>query len=296
MAEITLERSGTLLRKAFEVLMEHPEGLQARKVLEEVEKRVTLTSFEQSTYPSNPRVRRFEKILRFSTIGPVKAGWIAKDRGEWQVTDDGRAAYEKYSDPAEFMREAGRVYRKWKRSQEDEAETSEEAGAETPGAATTLEEAEESAWAEIEAYLQDIAPLDFQKLVAGLLRGMGYHVTWIAPAGPDRGVDVVAYSDPLGVEGRCLKVQVKRRRDPIPVGELRSFLAVLGDGDVGVYVALGGFTREAEVEARMQPRRQLTLLDAKRFVDLWIEHYDDIPESHRRLLPLRPVYYLVPEE
>lgn len=43
-------------------------------------------------------------------------------------------------------------------------------------------------------------------------------------------------------------------------------------------------------------RRQLMLVDARRLVDLWIEHYDAIPERQRRLLPLRPVYYLFPEE
>lgn len=93
MAEITRERSGTLIRKVFEVLKDHPDGLQARKVLAEVENQVALTPFEESTYPSNPKVRRFEKIVRFATIGPVKAGWLVKDRGEWQVTEDGQAAY-----------------------------------------------------------------------------------------------------------------------------------------------------------------------------------------------------------
>jgi hypothetical protein len=29
---------------------------------------------------------------------------------------------------------------------------------------------------------------------------------------------------------------------------------------------------------------------------LWTEHYDRIPEAQRRLLPLRPVYYLAPDE
>jgi len=38
---------------------------------------------------------------------------------------------------------------------------------------------------------------------------MGYHVAWVAPPGPDGGVDVIAQSDPLGINGPRIKVQVK---------------------------------------------------------------------------------------
>jgi hypothetical protein len=38
------------------------------------------------------------------------------------------------------------------------------------------------------------------------------------------------------------------------------------------------------------------LLDLKRLFDLWIEHNAQIPELQRRLLPLRSVYYLAPDE
>jgi len=30
--------------------------------------------------------------------------------------------------------------------------------------------------------------------------------------------------------------------------------------------------------------------------DLWVEHYEKIPEAQRRLLPLRPVYFLAPPQ
>ena len=80
MAEITSKRRGELVRKVIEVLKDHSEGMQAKDVLEQVEKSIALTPFEQSTYPNNPNVRRFEKIVRFATIGPVKAGWILQEK------------------------------------------------------------------------------------------------------------------------------------------------------------------------------------------------------------------------
>jgi uncharacterized protein with gpF-like domain len=53
-------------------------------------------------------------------------------------------------------------------------------------------------------------PYEFQELVADLLRAMGYHVAWIADAGKDGGIDIVAYNDPLGTRLPRIKVQVKR--------------------------------------------------------------------------------------
>jgi hypothetical protein len=52
------------------------------------------------------------------------------------------------------------------------------------------------------------------------------------------------------------------------------------------------FTRDAEQEARRQEKRRIMLLDSNRLFDLWVEHYDRVPEDKRGLLPLRPVHYL----
>ena len=167
---------------------------------------------------------------------------------------------------------------------------------ETEQTAVTFEEAEELAWSEVETYLQNMNPYDFQKLVAALLRAMGYHVSWVSPPGPDKGIDIIAYTDPLGTKSPRIKVQVKRHADAISADGLRSFMALLGDQDVGIYVCTGGFTSAAESEARTQERRRLTLLNLEKLFDLWVEHYEHLSESDRRLLPLRPVYYLAPSE
>ncbi len=123
---------------------------------------------------------------------------------------------------------------------------------------------------------------------------MDYHVTWVAPPGPDKGVDIVAYNDPLGATGPRIKVQVKRRADNIAVQEVRSFMAVLSTNDVGIFVTTGGFTSEAQSEARQQESRRVSLLTMDDLIDLWVEHYERLPESDKQLLPLRPIYYLAP--
>ena len=126
---------------------------------------------------------------------------------------------------------------------------------------------------------------------------MGYFVSWISPPGPDRGIDILAHTDPLGTSTPRIKVQVKRRADSrVDVDGLRSFMALLGDQDVGIFVSPGGFTSNAEVEARTQEKRKITLLDLEQLFDLWVEHYAKIAEEDRKLLPLRPVHYLAPSD
>ena len=292
MAEITRRRNGEMTQALFGVLAEAPDGLQAREAIDRVEKILEPTPFEDSEYPNRPGVRRFPNIVRFVTIWLVKAGWMVKRKGTWSITEDGKSALERIPDSEALFREADRLYRKWRAEQPvpvvepDESEPS-------PG--SILEEAEENAWREIKNFLSAMNPYEFQSLVAGLLKAMSYHVQWEAPPGPDRGIDIVASADPLGAASPRLKIQVKRRADRISVDGLRAFLAVLGDDDIGIFVSLGGFTRDAEQEARTQERRRITLVDLDRFVSLWVDNYDQLDESAQQLLPLRSVHFLAPQ-
>lgn len=272
-----------------------PRDFVAAHLLKLVEERVPPTPFEQETYPKHPTVRRFEHTIRFATINAVKAGWLVKDKGHWSLTEEGRAAYTGFPDPAAFYRESRRLYSAWKQEQ-PEPVVEDEVGADTQ-AVTTVEEAEESAWSEIRDYLAQMPPYDFQHLVAALLNAMGYHVLWVAPPGPDRGIDVIAQTDPLGTTGPRILVQVKRQAGTkIAVDGLRAFMAVLGEQDVGIFVSAGGFTSEAEREARSQEKRRLTLIDLDRLVELWIEHLDKLDPAERQRLPLRPIYFLAPPD
>src|SRR5712692_5707773 len=293
MAEITRRRVGELQRGVFKILIDHPDGLPANEVLDLLEKVVPPTDFEKSDYPKHPGVRRFGRIVRFATIAPVKAGWLIKSKGRWSVTDEGKKAFERYQDPEKFVKEGGRLYKQWAESRPD---TVSEIVEEGPDTTSTIEEAEEAAWSEIEQYLKSMNPYDFQNLVAALLRAMGYNVSWVAPPGADKGIDILAHTDPLGTSVPRIKVQVKRREDKVNVEGLRSFMAVLGDQDVGIFVSTGGFTSDAESEARIQEKRKVTLLDLEKLFDLWVQHYYKVAESDKRLLPLRPVYYLAPSE
>lgn len=297
MAEITRQRQGQILQAVFKILIEFPDGIPVREVITRAEDLLGLTEFEKSSYPGQPNSRRFDKILRFSTIGAVKAGWLIKTKGTWTVTPEGQKAYETYKDPAVFMLENVRRYNEWHKATQSEHVDIEIVDVDETSRTTTFEEAEESAWNEIAEFLSKMPPYDFQELVAALLRAMGYHVPWVAPRGRDGGVDIVAYTDPIGASGPRIKVQVKRMTSgKVTVEGLRSFLAVLGSQDVGLFVSLGGFTSDAELEVRAQDSRRLLLVDMERLVTMWIEHYSKLREEDKMFLPLRPVYFLAPIE
>jgi restriction system protein len=292
MAEITWRRNGEFVRHIFKLLLNKPDGVPAKEILATIPQAFALTEFEAGVYPSAPNSPRVEKIIRFATIPLVKAGWMVKTKGRWFVTEEGQAAYSRFSDPDVFYREAIRLYHEWKKSRPQEIALEEEAEPEEPAAAITVEEIEELAQQQIQALLETIKPYDFQTLVAELLKAMGYFIYWVAPPGPDRGMDIIAYHDPLGATGPRVKVQVKHRLgQAIPAGELRSFMAVVGADEIGLFVSSGGFTADAKEEARTQEKRKITLIDLESLIERWIEYYTKLSEEARQLLPLKAVYF-----
>lgn len=294
MPEVTRRRTGEHMRRLFAILLREPDGVAARDALSILESQSDLTEYESGNYDSGGR--RFEKIVRFATVDCVKAGWLLKQKGRWSVTVEGKDAFDRLGDPEEFYRTAVILFQQWKKRQltEDSVSSEEEEQA-VKVASVTLEEAEESSWTEVQAFVGAMNPYDFQDLVGALLRALGYYIVWTAPPGKDGGVDIVAAPDPLGTSSPRIKVQVKRQNASVNVDGLRSFLATLGSDDVGLFVSLGGFTKDAKDEARNQATRKVTLIDLERLFDLWVDNYEKLPDEDRRRLPLRPVHFLAPE-
>ena len=134
-----------------------------------------------------------------------------------------------------------------------------------------------------------------QDLVAALLRGMGYHTPFIAPKGKDGGIDIEAYSDPLGTVAPRIIVQVKQQPDTkVSVQKLRELAGLLRrEGDIGLFLSTGGFTNDAVSEAKSSSRH-IEIMDMKRFIELWKAHYSEMSEEDKSLLPLREIMFLAP--
>ncbi|ETT33160.1 hypothetical protein BK124_19325 [Paenibacillus amylolyticus] len=130
---------------------------------------------------------------------------------------------------------------------------------------------------------------EMQSLVAGVLRGMGYK-TRISVKGPDRGRDIIASPDGLGLQQPRIMVEVKHRKNAMGSNEIRSFIGGLRPGDQGVYVSTGGFTREAKYEAE-RSNIPVSLVDADLLVELINQHYDAFDSEAKSLMPLKKIYW-----
>lgn len=130
---------------------------------------------------------------------------------------------------------------------------------------------------------------EMQELVAGLLRAMGYK-TIVSPKGADRGKDIQASPDGLGLEEPRIKVEVKHRSGQMGSKEVRSFTGGLRQGDKGLYVSTGGFSKDAKYEAD-RSNIPLTLIDADMLVQLVVQYYDDSDSDTKTLLPLTKIYW-----
>ncbi len=279
MTEITLSRISELLRSVLELLWNKPEGLSAREIIAIIPQITQLTEYERGYSPPN-NIPRYERIVRLATVPLARAGWLVKNnKGRWFITEEGRNACRRYPNAQELYQEAGRII---------------EAKGQNPSAAMlAAEEAQEKAWEQIQKFIKEKKRGELQKLVAELLKSMGYHVNWIAPPEKDRGqVDIVAHVDPLGAKGGRILVQVKHPGPVVTIEGLQAFLNVMGDNDFGILVSTEGFTGEAKDQIDNDALQKMTLLDLEGFFDLWVMYYEDLSQEARNRLPLKPVHFL----
>ena len=289
MAQIGKERWGQYKRNVLSILCDHPEGLHWKVLFAELDNIMPPNEFENDSYESSGQRRR-PYIVRFSTIALVKAGWLIKDKGYWSITQEGKEALKTYKTSDEIQKQAGLLYNEWRSNRpEDEADPAQNSEIEM---VVSTEEAEDTAMEIISRYMGKMDPYQFQNLVGALLEGMDYHVSWIAPPGKDGGMDIIAFQDPLGATGNRIKVQVKRRADKAGADSVRSFLGVLSNDDIGIYICTGGFSSDAERAARESENKRLTLIDDKGLLSLWARYYEKLPQAKRVLMPIKPIYYL----
>jgi restriction system protein len=128
------------------------------------------------------------------------------------------------------------------------------------------------------------------EFVGHLLTLMGYKVK-VSPPGPDRGIDIVAHKDDLGVEPPTILVQVKSGDDEGKESEIQRLNGSVSDKEFGLFVALGGYRKNALDFAFN--KRNLKLLDGDELVELMYKYYDRLDGKYKGLIPLRRVF--IPE-
>lgn len=132
---------------------------------------------------------------------------------------------------------------------------------------------------------------EMQELVAGILRAMGYR-TNVSPPGADRGCDVFASPDGLGLQDPRIFVEVKHRKQAMGAQEIRAFLGGRQQGDRCLYVSTGGFTKDAHYEAD-RSAVPLRLLSLPLVANLVSEYYEELDDETRSIIPLKKLYWPV---
>lgn len=130
----------------------------------------------------------------------------------------------------------------------------------------------------------------FEEFIAELFEAIGYR-TRVTQMSGDKGVDVIAHRDELGIEPPIIKIQVKSTQGTVGDPEVSQLFGKVATGEFGVMVTLGSYSRQARDFA--DAKGNLRLIDGDEVVRLVLDHYEQLEPRYKGLLPLRRVY--VPE-
>ncbi len=295
--KIPHERIGKFLKAVLTELKSAGGEARLRDLFPKASPKLDLTEYEKAAYEKSGQIR-WQSVVHFYSISCVKAGYLVKSGGKWKLTAQGEKAIKKQD--KEFIIGAIEAYRTWKESKElhDTGDDNEGDDEESDAIVrqTSYDQAFEQARQEIESHISNLGPYDFQNLVSELLIAMGYHVRHVAPPGPDGGIDIVVFTDPIGAKAPRIIVQVKHRQNKAAAKEVRELDSLLRkEGDVGLFVSSGGFTTDAEREVR-SASRHIDTMDLDRLITLWEKNYDKLRENGKALLPLVKLHFLAPTE
>ncbi len=280
----------------FKILKEVGGELRGKDVVDKIRKEVKFNDYESHRYEKTGYVR-WESILHFYTIDCMKAGYLRKNKGLWILTEEGEKALK--LGPEKLLSTATKIYREWdaKRKKDDNKEEDDEIDEikSDKGQAqkALLNQYEENANSGIRNFIIKKNPYEFQDLVAALLDAMSYHISDIAQRGPDGGIDIIAYTDPLGTKQPRIIVQVKHRpNDSVSSDEIQKLSGTLKrNTDVGIFVTSGRFSKPVIKEAR-NSREHIELIDFDRLTSLWVEYYEKMNDEQKNMLPLHSIYFL----
>lgn len=286
-----------VLYATFNILKEAGGALRGAEVINRIRASETFTDWESERYEKTGYIR-WESILHFFTIDCIKAGYLQKNKGLWILTPEGEQAIS--LGPNGILESANKAYKTWS-SQQQPDESLKEVNELKPEPELNIEQQqkalldqyEETAYEGLRQYVLSKNPYEFQDLVAALLSAMGYYISHIAAKGKDGGIDIIAYNDPLGTKPPRMVIQVKHRpTTTVPSDDIQRLAGTMKrDSDVGIFVTSGDFSSPAKTEARTSGKH-IELIDFNRFIDLWIQYFSKMNDEQKKMLFLRPIYFL----
>jgi len=154
------------------------------------------------------------------------------------------------------------------------------------GTEDLVERAEES----IRQMLREMDDVVFQKFTGAIFQAAGFTELYnSAGRGRDGGIDIILSKDPLGAGDRII-VQVKHTGAPVGQPELQQLKGTLKENEYGLLVSLTGINANAQTYWRDNRDRLLTPLEASDLIGILQEHYDQLRDEQKALLPLKRVF------
>lgn len=240
------------------------------------ERRIYLVGEIISDYEFNPKLSEFPHIRKVKWLGKVN-----RDDISTSTKNTLGAISTIFEIKDEAKEEILKLLKGEKKIETDKSKETEEA--------ELKEDMELKAHEFIKDRVSNLNWEEMQDLVAGILRAMGYK-TIVSAKGADRGKDIVASPDGLGLEEPRIRVEVKHRSGQMGSKQIRGLLGGLRPGDKSLYVSTGGFTKDAKYEAE-RSNIPLTLVDIDLLVELIIQYYDNFDPDTKKILPLTKIYW-----
>ena len=134
------------------------------------------------------------------------------------------------------------------------------------------------------------------RLVNAILEAQGY-TTHLSPEGPDKGVDILAGTGPMGFGELRICVQVKSGDSPIDRPTLDQLIGTMQNvqASQGLLVSWGGFMNTVDKERATQFFR-VRLWDQNDLIEQLLNNYEKLDDDLRAELPLKRIWTVATQD
>lgn len=128
------------------------------------------------------------------------------------------------------------------------------------------------------------------KIVDAILRAKGF-TTYVSPAGPDKGVDILASAGTLGFGSPKICVQVKSTDAPVDrivLDQLGGVMKNFG-AEYGLLVSWSGF-KSSVINETAKQFFEIRLWTHKEIIEEFLRYYDQMDDEIKELIPLKKIW------
>jgi len=278
--ESILWRRTKFLHLALDILKSHENGLSFKNVSAEVVKRLG------PSFYTHGKTENWETELQLTMFSAANKSLINQVRDEWLITSIGKNLVKECEEAVFRQLLSIREVESFSAADTADSESNYDSHHE-------FSELQSLAFRAIKKHVLSLRGPKILELAAALLRAMGYHTQRPLTFELSESSQLVAYADPLGLNGYKVIAKVSPH-GLMPVGnhEIASLKANLsGNNEKGLYIATGGFT-DAVVQDSATRSGRIELVDLGRFLELWLQYYSKMNDDDKSLLPLAQVWCL----